>query len=122
MGSREEGDGPAGTAGSQARPSVSVGLVRPTCLQELFWFQTTFQNSKALPGLKSLALWGWATPRSWQPLAWPSRPRGFLLASLTAPLWTRASCPGRCSLVLIFLENKLKFALAGRGRFCKSGP
>ena len=27
VGSREEGDGPAGTVGSQARPSVSVGLV-----------------------------------------------------------------------------------------------
>ena len=38
------------------------------------------------------------------------------------PAVDSASRPGRFSLVLIFLENKLKFALAGRGRFCKSGP
>lgn len=90
-GSKGEGDGPAGTTGSQTRPSVSAGLVRPACLQELFWCRTTFQNSEALPGLKSLwkrALWGWAAPRSWQPLAWPDHPGGFLLASLTALPWT----------------------------------
>lgn len=74
------------------RPGLASLLAcQACCLQELFWFRTTFQNSEALPGLKSLwklALWGWAAPGSWQPLVWPGRPGGFLLALLTALPWT----------------------------------
>lgn len=60
MGSREEGDGPAGTAGSQARPSVSLGLSGLLAYRSSL--VSNLQNSKALPGLKSLALWGMGNP------------------------------------------------------------
>lgn len=51
MGSREEGDGPAGTAGSQARPSVSLGLVRPAAYRSSFGFEPLSRTPKPCPVL-----------------------------------------------------------------------